>query len=77
MAGKSNKLKNRKGAHHAPNSSEVVVGSGASKDVNTALESKAELVESAEESSDIKADIKESETATPESQPKQGSYLHD
>lgn len=73
MAGKSNKGRNRKGAHHATNSSEVVVSSDASKDANGALESKAELVESVEESSDIKADIKESETATPESQPKQGS----
>lgn len=75
MAGKSNKGRNRKGAHHATNSSEVVVSSDASKDANGALESKAELVESVEESSDIKADIKESETATPESQPKQGE-LH-
>ncbi|KAG7036572.1 Clustered mitochondria protein [Cucurbita argyrosperma subsp. argyrosperma] len=76
MAGKSGKGRNRKGAHHATNNSEAVVSSDASKDVNNgALESKAEPVESVEESSDIKADIKESETAAPESQPKQGE-LH-
>ncbi|XP_023527346.1 clustered mitochondria protein-like isoform X2 [Cucurbita pepo subsp. pepo] len=69
MAGKSNKGRNRKGAHHATtHSSEVVVSSDASEVVNGALESKAEPVGPVEESSDIKG----SETANPENQPKQG-----
>lgn len=76
MAGKSNKGRNRKGAHHTANPSEAVVASDALKGVNGALESNAEPVESVEESSDIRADIVESETTTPESQPKQGSFFH-
>lgn len=74
MAGKSNKGRNRKGAHHATtHSSEVVVSSDASEVVNGALESKAEPVGPVEESSDIKG----SETANPENQPKQGSCFRD
>jgi protein TIF31 len=76
MAGKSNKGRNRRGAHTTANSSESVVSSDAPvKDNLSASEStKADSngVSTLDESTNVTPEIKESETANSASQQKQG-----
>lgn len=76
MAGKSNKGRNRKASHQSSNSSEQLVFNDASvKDNISSLESAkvdANGVSAGEESTGLKADVKESEVANSPNQLKPG-----
>lgn len=76
MAGKSNKGRNRRGSHNAPNSSEAAVLSDVPVKDNISLSESSKSTSNGDvpvtESTSVEPELKQPETANSESQSKQG-----